>query len=397
MANNPYDRTNAGVREKPLSGDINGESSQVDRTLRDTLMAILAPRTNSTSPASSPRSGFVSDGFQVVSNGSPTMGIQVLNGLGFSVDATQTAGGIGGPDLENVNDFSTFIPMVLESQTAFAVPAAPSGPNVRVDIIEVRSNRQLTDATLRLQLDPTTKTFAPKTFDKTLSYLIDTSVGTNSGGGNSTAALSYKVGTPGAADGSGIGTVPATTPGYIKIAEIQVASAATSITASNIVDRRKLLAPGGVVPFAAMWRLRWNSGTPVVTVLNIAAPPSVQVGCFPNGSVRGAATVFVTGGDFSVCSAVAQIIFPNASGSYVPFGLCNGPSGATANPAHANASGGGQAELAGCTPPIVVGSGTQAWYAMLESFALPTAGGAFSSTDTTLEEAVVSVSGLLSY
>lgn len=397
MADKPFDRTNIGVREKPLSGDVNGETSQVDRTLRDTLMSILAPRANSASPARSPRTGFVADGLQVVPNGSPSMGIQVVNGLGFAADNTQTAGGIGGPDLENVNDLSTFIPLVLDAQTAFAVPAAPSGPNVRVDIIEVRANRQLTDATLRLQLDATTKTFAPKTFNKTLSYLLDSSVGTNSGGGNSTAALSYKVGTPGSADGHGIGTVPATSTGYIKIAEIQVASGVTTITAANIVDRRKLLGPGGVVPFSAAWRVRWNSGTPIVDILSIEAPPSVQLGCFAGNTLRGTATVFVVGGDMVTCSGVANIGFPNASGSHIPVGIYGGPGGALTNPAPVDNGGGGLTEMASCTPPIIVGTYTKAWYALLAGFALPSAGGAVNPTDVTLEDAVVSVSGLISY
>ena len=299
MADRPFDQTNIGVRERPFSSDINGNVSQTFQTIREIARMMLSPRASNTSSAMSSRAGFIGDGFRVVPSNPAAMTVQVSAGLGFNFDASDeptNINTISAPnDLERVNDLSPFKPWPLALPVTFTVPAAPASPNSRIDIIEVKTDRRLEDATTRKQLDSGSLSYLDHIFMKTLAYALDGRTGTVTSPANSTAGLSYKVGVAG-----NPGAVPATTTGYTKIAEILVPNGTTSIVGNNLIDRRKLFGMHGFVHGSLTWRQQFNAGTPIVTILSAVTPPGVDVGIQPlTSSGHNQGFVIVTGGDIT--------------------------------------------------------------------------------------------------
>lgn len=271
--NNPFDRMNIGLRERPLSADHNRLQSQIDRTIREVCRAMLSGRASNTSSAQQSRAGFLGTGFRVVPSNPAAMSVQVSAGHGFNYDAVDLPSDIGATDLEGVDDLSPYKPLVLMSPVTFAVPAAPVAPNSRIDIIEVKVDRRLENALTRRQLDVATRQYLDHAFFKTLAFVLDGRTGIVTTPANSTAGLSYKIGTA-----ANPGTVPPTTAGYVKIAQIHVSNTTVTITGAEIADWRPLLGDGGVVRGSISWRQRWNAGTPIVDIKNIIAPPGVDVG-----------------------------------------------------------------------------------------------------------------------
>lgn len=229
----PFDRTNIGLRERPVSSDLNRAQSQIYRTITDLMQQLFGG-------SASPQSGFIGPALSINALSPAAMSVQVAAGMGFLYNASDLPTDIGATDLEGVDDISPYKPIVLNSPVTFVVPTAPAGPNTRIDIIEVNVNRLLVDSTPREQLDVPTKTFLAHSFYKTLTFSIDGFTGSVTTPAASTAALSYKIGAPG-----NPGVAPATTPGYIKLGEVHVGSAVTTIVAGNIVDSRSLLLPRG--------------------------------------------------------------------------------------------------------------------------------------------------------
>lgn len=230
----PFDRTNIGLRERPVSSDINRAESQVYRTITDLMQQLIG------GGATSPHSGFIGGGLSVSALSPAAMSVQVTPGIGFVYDATDLPSNIGATDLEAVDDLSPYKPLVLMGPVQFAVPAAPIGPNTRIDIIEVRVNRLLVDSTPREQLDVPSKTFLAHNFYKTLTFALDGFSGSVASPAASVAAISYKIGTA-----AFPGLAPATTPGYIKLCEINVGSGVVVINPADIIDKRTKLSPAG--------------------------------------------------------------------------------------------------------------------------------------------------------
>ena len=277
--NNPFDRMNIGLRERPLSSDLNRMQSQLDRTIREVCRAMLSGRASNTSSAQQSRAGFLGTGFRVVPSNPAAMSVQVSAGQGFLYDAVDLVSDIGATDLEGVDDLSPYKPATLMAPITFAVPAAPAAPNSRIDIIEVKVDRRLENALTRRQLDVATKTYLDHSFFKTLAFVLDGRTGIVTTPANSTAGLSYKIGTA-----ANPGTVPTTTTGYVKIAQIHVNNTTVTITPSEIGDWRPLLADGGIIRGSISWRQRWNAGTPIVDIKSIIAPPGVDVGVCPENA-----------------------------------------------------------------------------------------------------------------
>lgn len=271
--NNPFDRMNIGLRERPLSSDLNRMQSQHDRTIREVCRALLSGRASNTSSALQSRHGFIGTGFRVVPSNPAAMSVQVSAGHGFMYDAVDLPSDIGATDLEGVDDLSPYKPVALMSPITFAVPAAPGAPNSRIDIIEVKVDRRLENALTRRQLDVATKTYLDHSFFKTLAWVLDGRTGIVTSPANSTAGLSYKIGTA-----ANPGTVPATTAGYVKIAQVHVSNTTITITGAELSDWRPMLGDGGIIRGSISWRQRWNAGTPIVDIKNIIAPPGVDVG-----------------------------------------------------------------------------------------------------------------------
>ena len=272
MADNDFDRTVIQPLEKPLSSDINQESSQRDRTLRGLLRMIFAG--NSAFGAgidglALPMSGFIGDSFKVRPTPIESMVVTVAYGYGFIVNFGDLPTNIG--SIQGVNDLEAYKPLVLESGVSFTVPGNSSGAT-RYDIIEVKYDRRLENPLTRQILNPTTQLFSPTTVDKTLAFYNDGRTGMVTAPASSTQDISYKVG--GA-------TRPAVTSGYIKIADLVIPNGAATIGRSCIGDERNILSPGNRINVDVVLSVaKTNPCKP--SILSVQAPPGVEV--YANGN-----------------------------------------------------------------------------------------------------------------
>jgi hypothetical protein len=318
MANDLFTQTNVGVRERPVSGDLNAYQSALNRTVRELHMRNVGQRTSNSSPAMTPLSSYIGDGLRAVPSGSPAMTVVVSAGVGFIYDPIDIPSSIGTPDIEGLNDLAPFKPSFLNSPVTFAVPAAPGvvGQS-RIDIIEAKIDRRLEDSTPREQLDIPTRTFNSHIFTKALAYGYDGRTGTVTNPTASTAGLSYKIGTAGTP-----GLAPSTTAGYVKIAEILVPQGTTSITGAAIVDRRRLQCSGGVASGSVSWRQRYNAGTPIVDILSVCAPPGVTVAVEPQPDIGGGdhscGNFMILGGEISRATVRLTASQPTSAGALPP-------------------------------------------------------------------------------
>jgi hypothetical protein len=244
MADKPFDREVINQRERPLSSDVNTGWSYADQSARyllDNLTRIRA--TGGDAPAANaPATGFLGDGFRVTEASPAAMSVVVNDGLGFMVDATLNDTDIGSgltPGILGADDNQRMHPLPLSSAQTINVPVA--APNPRIDIVEVKLDRRLQDPTSRQILDPATGLFSALAVNKTLAFDLDGRTGVNTTGGDSTTGIAYKTGTP-----AGVPVAPATSTGYVKIAEVLVDAGAASIAQNKITDVRPVLAPDGV-------------------------------------------------------------------------------------------------------------------------------------------------------
>jgi hypothetical protein len=306
----PFDRVTFFDREKPISTDWNRFQGQADRTLRDVMAAVLAGRATDSSYAAIPRSGFLPNGFRVLANNPNAMSVIVYPGIGFKFDVADVPDNIGLPEVPamfGVTDLSYFKPLVLMTPQIFAVPTAPPATNSRIDIIEVRQDRYFTDVdAARRQLvrtGPESAQFDPVAAYKTLSWVLDGKVGSVQAPADSTEPLSYKIGVA-----ANPGVAPATTAGYVKLAEIRVGTAVTVIEENKIIDRRRYLGPGGIVRGSARFRVEWNAGAPIITLRSNTFPPDVQVGAKAFGTPQRAALQWhILAGEATEVTATAQV------------------------------------------------------------------------------------------
>src|ERR1043165_8313366 len=125
MANDLFTQTNVGVRERPVSGDLNAYQSALNRTVRELHMRNVGQRTSNSSPAMTPLSSYIGDGLRAVPSGSPAMTVVVSAGVGFIYDPIDIPSSIGTPDIEGLNDLAPFKPSFLNSPVRFAGPAGP--------------------------------------------------------------------------------------------------------------------------------------------------------------------------------------------------------------------------------------------------------------------------------
>lgn len=234
MSDNPFDRVIVNPREKPLSEDVNALQAQLDRAVRFFAKAMFS------NSVGAPQSGFLAGGLKAVEAGTPAMSVVLKAGLGFQDDPTDVPTDIDG--ILGLDDVDSFKPLPLVSDLTITIPAAPAGPNDRTDIIEVRADRLTTNNISRDIFDNTSETFSPTLVNKTIEFLLDgTKQGSVVSPAASTAAISLKTGVAG-----NPGAVPATTSGYIKIAEVFVDSDVTTILDAAITDSRTVLQPFNV-------------------------------------------------------------------------------------------------------------------------------------------------------
>jgi hypothetical protein len=223
MADNPFSREIWNVRERPLSTDLNYAQTFSDRSLRDFIRALLAPT------PSTVVTGFLNRSFKVIESG-PSMNVVIQPGLGFidaAGDVPSTIGGVTGLD-----DPASLKPLPLSAAQTIAIDAAHATLD-RIDIIEVFYDRRAQDPTSRDILNPATGVFAPGLVNKVLAWYLDGRTGRVVTPADSTTGIGYKVGVA-----AGSPSAPPTTSGYVKIAEIYVTAAHTSIVTGDITDTR---------------------------------------------------------------------------------------------------------------------------------------------------------------
>lgn len=296
MANNPFDRTVINPRERPVSTDINAAQSQLDRTLRHVLETLFIPRASISDerPASLPISGFLGNGGKVREVSPVAMEVLLSTGVGFQADAGDVPTAIGG--IPSVDDLSRYKPLSFLSDVT--ITGIPNGDptNPRIDIVEVDFNRRLTDPTSRDVLNTTTGVFDPITVNKTLAWDLSVAdVGIVATPTNNTTPIGYKTGQPSATP-----STPPTSPGYVKIAEIAVASSVTVLNQVDIKDIRQLLAQYNQRHVSVEAEL--DVGGASVALNKLVAPPGVLVAASIGASTR---RIYVAAGDVTGRSPVA--------------------------------------------------------------------------------------------
>lgn len=271
--NNPFDRVIINPRERPLSSDINLLQSEVDVTLREVLKQAMLRRADidnlqpDNNRPGTPTTGFFGDGFMVRQNSPAGLSVRVAPGIGFAYAPADVPSAVGG--ISGVDDTSNYKPLVLLSEAVISgIPAGPTAPNYRYDIIEVRTNRAAGNPLSRDVLDPGTGAFVASTVNKNLGYTLDGSVGVVNAPADSTAAISYKVGVAGLAP-----SPPTATPGYMIIGSVIVTGGLASITRANLFDVRQVLGLTGAVPFYAHLHIMND------TYINsyVVSPPGMDV------------------------------------------------------------------------------------------------------------------------
>lgn len=291
MSDNIFDQVALRLRQRPSSTDHNRLQSQLYRTLRAVQRMAFAGRTNGAAPfdndGSTYRSGFVGDGFKVSPSSPPGMSVVLRAGLGWQDASGDVPTGID--SVTALDDRERYKPLVLETPPTIVVPMADA-TNPRIDIVEVKYDRRAGDPSstdIFTAVGPFQ--FVPTALNRVLAWLQDgrTSV-------DGAAAINYKTGAP-----AGSPAAPAVTAGYVKIAEVTVDAASTSVPQSKIVDLRTLVGPdGGVHTIAArLTFIGTVTGAAPAVALGLNAPPGMCMAAHATVAAAGANyTLYFWGG-----------------------------------------------------------------------------------------------------
>lgn len=280
MANQTFDSVILNQLERPLSSDLNAAQSDGHRDLRDWLNKTYARRLGGTATNDATATllpGFVADSLRVVPPSPAALAVSITPGLGFAANPSPTTN-VGG--VLGLNDLSPYSPIVLSQAQAVTLAPAPGAGFARVDLIQVKVNRRLTDVTSRDIFNPGTLTFGPVNVAKTMSFdsfgdlqsVVAPAVGS--------AGIVYKQGVQFAyavADDFLTAPLPAVDPGYLPLAYINVTPAMASVTAGDIRDERPLLFPNNALSIGAELTMRYGSNFPAGSGYALV-PPGVQQG-----------------------------------------------------------------------------------------------------------------------
>lgn len=311
-------RVQINIRERPTSTDLNTLQNRIYETVRGAqAMAHCEAYSNITSPDFDfTQYGQGPQGFQqglgsfrvVKDNTNPPFGVLVQGGLGLARTGPSTATDIDGASGQNWSQLGSLsAPLVLGPTGAgFTVPSPPTVGNARIDIIEVRPNYTNNDPATVGIFNTATEVFDPATRNKSMDWDLSGLTGTVTSPTASTAAISYKVGAVSAGLISGA-TEPSVTPGYIKIARINVLGGVALINTYDIADLRPLLWPQGVFNVAGsvvIPGIAAGVGTSEAVQM-LAVPPGICVKVFyqnnvaPSAGSSYTAQVCVFGGDLT--------------------------------------------------------------------------------------------------
>lgn len=293
MANAPFDRTIFNPLERPLADDVNQLQSTADYGLR----LLIQQMYDGIFRGANPLGGCVGGGFKVVPTSPATNVVQLLPGLAMVDGVADTPAAING--IVGLDDLFRGKPITLGGfGLSIGVPAAP-GSNSRIDLVELKYGRRVTDPLSRDSFDPLAGDFVPGLINKTLSFAVGSGDVTYNGVG----LINYKTGVV-----AGSPVPPATSSGYIALATIRVATGTSTYDADVITDERQVGFANSTT--TAMARFRIGPSTPAGLLLDSAAPPGI-----------GLYVMFTAGNGFFVtatgnfrASALATS-FENVSGS----------------------------------------------------------------------------------
>lgn len=282
-ANKWFDRVIFWTRERPTSGDWNKAQTSIAETLRILTKAVFgeayasAPTTTQANAATGQApEGFLNDGFRVVIN--PSAGPMVVSlTAGYGV---QSASPTAATDYSSATGLNIQAlapaPLTLSSAQNITVPASETAGNSRIDIIEVRADYMTTESTTVGIFNSITRVFDPTAQNKTFTWDLLTRTGSVVSPASSTAPISYKKGVAFAGGIAGA-TEPSTTPGYIKIARINLDGSVTSLTQGLIADLRPPLLPNGNVMASGRVTVTGGSSAASSTFDGVHLPPGVQI------------------------------------------------------------------------------------------------------------------------
>jgi hypothetical protein len=317
MANEPFDRVIFRPLERPVCEDWNATQSEMDRTTREILRHLAEYRGALVvgDAALQPAAAFFGDGFKVRPMSPAAMQVQVSAGMGFlwapagnatNIDGVTPAGAV--PFLD---DREGAKPLWLSTAKTINVPAADA-TNPRYDIVEVNYARALGDLRSRDFFDVGVGDFVPTNATKCLGFSLDAVTPSINGA----AAINYKTGTAAASP-----TEPTVTSGYVKIGTVRVQAASTTVPGTRVIDRRKMIAPGGSMRVSVL-AIVDTSTWAFTTAPTIIAPPGVVVGVETDSDYNGLGvpavyvSVFAAGMlESSVMPAVAVSIHDGTWGS----------------------------------------------------------------------------------
>jgi hypothetical protein len=285
MANQPFDTTIINPLERPKSSDINAAQSEIHRDLRDYLFRAYAMSDGADVVTATAQTGFVGRGFVVEPTSPASMDLTIAQGIGFQAtnDTTSAVGGVVG-----LNDLSYYKPLLLSGSHVVTVPTAPVAVFCRRDLIEVRYNRALTDATLSDVYSTASGVFTSQTINKTMTFdLVNDAVQYIPAGSATapTASIVYRSGVLVAHDTDADflnAPIPSTDSGYVAIAVVNVGPSLTAVTAGHIADWRPLLSADKRFEVVGSATLGGGNITtapyssPTITNLNLRAPAGVR-------------------------------------------------------------------------------------------------------------------------
>ncbi len=289
MADNTFDRAVANYRTGLSAELLNRSASLLDKEARaiDYMNAIV--RNNNVTPVNSTAykvtEGFYKLGFQPYWSGAG-MGVTLRAGRGYKL--TTVSNDIDG--VPGLDDYG-IDPLVLDNAVTITAPNGTA--NARVDLIQVKIKRVLTDsASLRYLSDPAAGTITTVGLDTTMSYnMVSADIEIVAEPANNTGYIGYKTGLD---DGSL--TIPSVDIGYIAVGYVYVPAFAAALTAANIYDIRNLLNPGRVSV-----SLEKDAGTGgSFTLYSICAPPGVSVYVTAQATAKCSYTIYVFAGNAKI-------------------------------------------------------------------------------------------------
>ena len=274
MARRAFDRDVYYEREGPKNLDLNRSQGEGAHAGLRELLRFTSLRTSGIGSFTTAQGyGFYGDSFQVLPNSPASGSVIVSAGMAAKRDDADLPASIGG--VLGLDENSAVKPIYLQNPIIVPTAPAPAAPDKRIDIIQLRVEREFYDTAPVRTLDTATAQVLYPNKQKTLSYALDglavEYVTTPNPG---TKPLVYKIGTA-----APVPVAPPTDPGYVKIAEITVDNVVSNPTGTirteHIGDWRPMAFVGGSASFNLRVQLQLAAGAPIV--LASAIPPGLRV------------------------------------------------------------------------------------------------------------------------